>query len=297
MLLTCRTLSYSSRKRKGTTMKRDLTRQSGRLGRKCLAVLLGTFVTCAMVVGAGTSARANGTEEQQLGAQLFAQLKSQGEIVKSSPLYDVLKPIAAAITKVVQPQYQYPIHFYIVHETQPNALAAPGGNVYVIDSLLYFVKNAQELEGTLCHETSHLLNHDSETLMKRDNAIRTRAVAATILLGPSIGTALAMTGIARLDSLHNSRAAEGAADLKGADTCAAAGYDPWGLVWLFQDFSAANLKTPPEILSDHPNDSNRIAQLKAHFAANPSVFGAFNQDAKLAAHLQLPKNEAEQFLR
>jgi beta-barrel assembly-enhancing protease len=93
-----------------------------------------------MVAGAGTPARADETEEQQLGAQLFAELKSQGEIVKSSPLYDVLKPIAVAITKVVQPQYQYPIHFYIVRESRPNAFAAPGGNIYVIDSLMYFVK-------------------------------------------------------------------------------------------------------------------------------------------------------------
>jgi predicted Zn-dependent protease len=137
-----------------------------------------------------------------------------------------------------------------------------------------------------------LLHHDSENLMQRDNATRTRALAATILLGPTIGTALAMTGIAGLDSLHNSRAAKEAADLKGADTSAAAGYDPWGFVWLFQDFSAANLKTPPEILSDHPNDTHRIAQLEAHFAANPSVFGAFNQNAKLSTHLHLPKNEA-----
>lgn len=264
---------------------------------KCLAALLGVLVIIAMAASAGTPAKADDTDEQQLGAQLFSQLKSQGEIVKSSPLYDVLKPIAAAITKVVQPQYQYPIHFYIVHETEPNAFAAPGGNVYVIDSLMYFVKNAQELEGTLCHETSHLLHHDSVTLMQRNEAIRERAIAATILLGPGIGKALAITAIAQLDSNHYSRQVEEAADLKGADTCAAAGYDPWGLVWLFQDFSAANLKTPPEILSDHPNNAHRIAQLKAHFAANPSVFGAFNPDPNSATPLQLPKNEAEQFLR
>jgi predicted Zn-dependent protease len=264
---------------------------------KYLGALLCALVIMVMIVGAGTPARADDTDEAKLGAQLFTELKSQGEIVKSSPLYDTLAPIATAITKVVQPQYRYPIHFYIVHESQPNAFAAPGGNVYVIDSLMYFVHNAQELAGTLCHETSHLLHHDSVNLMKRNDAIRTRAIAATILLGPTVGTALAMTAIAQLDSNHYSREAEEAADLKGADTCATAGYDPWGLVWLFQDFSAANLKTPPEILSDHPNDAHRIEQLKAHFAANPSVFSAFNPNPKSATPLHPPKNESEQFLR
>ncbi len=255
----------------------------------CLTVLIVTI----LIQG---TARADDTDETQAGAQLFAQLKSQGEIVQSSPLYDTLRPIAAAITKVVQPQYQYPIHFYIVHESQPNAFAAPGGNIYVVDKLLYFVKNAEELEGTLCHESSHLLHHDSMELMKRDDAIRRRAIAATILLGPSIGTILAVQAIGSLDSLHYSRNAEEAADLKGSETCAAAGYDPWGLVWLFQDFAQADLQAPPEMLSDHPNDQHRIERLEEHFAQNPAMFARFNSDPKLATPLHLPANEAEQFL-
>jgi predicted Zn-dependent protease len=261
------------------------------------AVHLAVIATIVIVAMQGATARADDMDEAQAGAQLFKQLKGEGEIVKSSPLYATLAPIAAAITKVVQPQYQYPIHFYIVHETQPNAFAAPGGKIYVVDSLMYFVKNAEELEGTLCHESSHLLHHDSMQLMKRNEAIRRRAIGATILLGPTLGTILTVGAIAQLDSLHYSRAAEEAADLKGSDTCAAAGYNPWGLVWLFQDFSNANLKTPPEMLSDHPNNAHRIAQLEAHFKQNPATFAQFDADLKSATHLSLPANEAEQFLR
>src|SRR5277367_5538231 len=121
--------------------------------------LIACFLSAALEPA---GAMAQGGDEAQMGAQLFNQLKAQGEIVSSSPLYDRLSPIATELTTVVQPQYQYPIHFYLVHESQPNAFAAPGGNVYVTDSLFYFVKNEQELEGTLCHETSHLLHHDSE---------------------------------------------------------------------------------------------------------------------------------------
>ena len=255
-------------------------------------------VTAAALTTAGGPASADdASDEAQMGAQLFEQLKGQGEIVKSSPLYDVLNPLADQITKVVQPMYPSKIHFYIVHEKQPNAFAAPGGNIYVVDSLFYFVKNKEELTGTLCHETSHLLHHDSLDLMKRNQAIVDRAVAATILLGPSIGTALAVTTIGRLQSLSYSRDAEEKADLTGADNCAKAGLNPWGLVWLFQDFSNANLKTPPEMLSDHPNDAHRIEALEAHFRANPALFGEFSSDPKTATPLVLPKSEDEVFLR
>lgn len=268
----------------------------------CLLIVPAAFaaVTVRGTAGASSAVAATPTEqpeEVRMGAQLFDQLKSQGEIVKSSPLYDTLKPIADGITAVVQSSYPYPIHFYIVHESQPNAFAAPGGNVYVVDSLFYFVKNREELQGTLCHETSHLLHHDSVNLMKKNQAATERAIAATILLGPSIGTALAMTAIARLQSLGYSRQAEEAADLTGADNCAKANFNPWGLVWLFKDFQNANLKSPPEMLSDHPNDQHRIAALEAHFKQNPAVFARFNSDPKSATQLTLPKNEDEVFLR
>jgi predicted Zn-dependent protease len=133
--------------------------------------------------------------------------------------------------------------------------------------------------------------------MKQNRAITQRAIAATILLGPTITTALTVAAIGRLDSLHRSRAVEEKADLKGSDTCAAAGYDPWGLVWLFQDFSSAQLKTPPEILSDHPNDAHRIRALEQHFRDDPGTFAQFSSDPATATHLALPANEAEHFLR
>jgi len=134
-------------------------------------------------------------------------------------------------------------------------------------------------------------------LMKRDKAIERRAIAATILLGPSVGHALAVVAIARLHALSYSRTAEEQADITGSDTCAKAGYNPWGLVWLFRDFSNANLKAPPEILSDHPNDAHRVEQLEAHFKQNPGTFAKYSSDPATAKHLDLPASEAEEFLR
>jgi predicted Zn-dependent protease len=88
-------------------------------------------------------------------------LKAKGEIIESSPLYDVLLPVIEPIMKTAQPRYNHPFKVYLVHETQPNAFATPGGNIYVVDSLLYFVKNKEQLAGTLCHEVSHTIHHDS----------------------------------------------------------------------------------------------------------------------------------------
>jgi predicted Zn-dependent protease len=131
-------------------------------------------------------------DEVQMGQEVFNELKAKGEIVESSPLYDSLRPIANAITSISQSQYNHPFKFYLVHEVQPNAFATPGGNVYVVDSLLFFVKNLEQLAGTLCHEVSHTIHHDTVTLMEKQEKIKEREVGAAVLLGPTRAHILAI---------------------------------------------------------------------------------------------------------
>ena len=238
----------------------------------------------------------NQDEEVQMGQEVFNELKAKGEIIESSPLYDLLNPVAEAITRSAQPRYNHPFKFYLVHETQPNAFATPGGNVYVVDSLLYFVKNTDELAGTLCHEVSHTIHRDTVTLMQKQQGLERREVGAAVLLGPTRGHLLAILLLGKLHSLSYSRDVESRADITGSDVCAAAGYNPWGLVWLFQDFANANGDQVPQLLSDHPNDQNRVDSLERHFRKNPSAFAKFNPDPKTATQFAVPKNAPEVFL-
>jgi predicted Zn-dependent protease len=235
-------------------------------------------------------------EEVQMGQEVFNELKAKGEIVESSPLYDQLKPIADAITKAAQPQYNHPFKFYLVHEEQPNAFATPGGNIYVVDSLLYFVKNKEQLAGTLCHEVSHTIHHDTMALMEKEQKIEERELAAAVIMGPTKAHILAIALVGKLHSLGYSRDAESRADLTGSDICAQTGYNPWGLVWLFQDFQNASPNQIPQLLSDHPNDQNRVNALEQHFRQNSSVFGKFNPDPKSATPMAVPKDAPEVFV-
>ena len=90
--------------------------------------LYAVAVLCLLSVGT-TGVSADGgksqDEEVQMGNEVFNELKAKGEIIESSPLYDQLKPIADAITRAAQPQYNHPFKFFLVHEAQPNAFANP----------------------------------------------------------------------------------------------------------------------------------------------------------------------------
>jgi beta-barrel assembly-enhancing protease len=259
-----------------------------------------TVVLVALLGGASASTKAGDQrmdDEQEVGQQVYNELKAKGEIVASSPLYDQLAPIATAITRTAQPRYIHPFKFYLVHEQQPNAFATPGGNVYVTDSLMYFVKNAEELAGTLCHEVSHTIHRDSMALIEKERQVERREIGAAILLGPTRAHVLGILLLGKLRSLGYSREAESAADITGSDVCAASSYNPWGLVWLFQDFESADTAQVPQLLSDHPDNQHRVEALKRHFRENPSVFGSFSSDATGAKPLVVPKNAAEVFLR
>jgi predicted Zn-dependent protease len=236
-------------------------------------------------------------QETELGQAAYEQLRDKGEIIESSPLYDSLKPVADAIARVAQPRYSHPFKFFLVHEKQPNAFATPGGNVYVVDSLLYFVKNTEQLAGTLCHEVSHTIHRDGIALMEKGQKIEEREVAAAILLGPTRAHIIAIALIGKLHSLGYSRDAESKADVTGSDICAEAGYNPWGLPWLFQDFQNADVNQIPQLLSDHPANGTRIKTLENHFRDNPATFSKFSSDPKSATPFSVPKDAPEKFVR
>ena len=288
------------RKTNESAVRSPLLRNIGRAMRAPKA--FGKSWTCAAVLLpliAVESAAADESryDEAQLGQEMFAELKAKGEIIESSPLYEQLKPIANAITRAAQPRYDHPFKFYLVHEAQPNAFAVPGGNVYVVDSLLYFVKNTEQLAGTLCHEVSHTIHRDGVALMKKHEKTIRREVGAAVLLGPTRAHILAIALLGKLRSLGYSREAESRADLTGSDVCAQAGYNPWGLVWLFQDFKNARKGEIPQLLSDHPNDQHRIDAVEKHLRDNPSTFASYGPDRKSATPFSVPDNAPVVFLR
>jgi len=242
----------------------------------------------ALCFGAAAPARADDTE-RQIGAHVYAQLEQKGEIMTSCPWYRVINPNATRISHVADQQYDFPFHFILVHEKAPNAFSVPGGNVYVTDSLMTFVQNQQELAGVLCHETSHSIHHDVVNLSRKDQNLAIGATVLSILLGGGhngiVNSALNIAG--GLETMNFSRAVESAADQKGAYTCAQAGYNPWGLVWLFQNFEKADTGGSMEALSDHPTDQHRIDDLERLFRNNPGTFGRF--DGNMNAAAPMPK--------
>jgi predicted Zn-dependent protease len=227
-------------------------------------------------------------QELQIGQQEYQQLQQKGEIIRSSPYYTTLNSIASRIAPVADQKYFVPFHFILVHESQPNAFSVPGGNVYVTDSMMSFVKNKEELAGVLCHEVSHAIHHDVYNLYVKDQRLSLYATGLALLLGGGrnqIANSLINIG-ANIQALHFSRDVEHNADYTGAYMCAQSGITPYGMVWLMQQFEQSGSGGgTPEFLTDHPSDSHRVGSLEDEFNADPATFSKFNSSSTCSTPL------------
>src|ERR1700730_4729113 len=266
---------------------------------KVIAAFMGLgLVALAGTLPAAAQQSSDDQVEAKIGQQEYQQLQQKGEIIGNSPYYAILNPIAQQIKRVADPQYFHPFQFILVHETQPNAFAVPGGNVYVTDSLMKFVQNREELAGVLCHETSHNIHHDVLHLYQKQQKAATVYTIGDILANLATGgkysgaiDTLASYGF-QFQTLRYSRDVEGAADAKGAITCAQAGSNPWGMVWLFKRFETINTNAPPNFLSDHPSDQARIASLQNEFQSDPATFGRYSSNMAAATPLTAAASRA-----
>ncbi len=147
--------------------------------------LLAVVIAVALTLGCVAPAFASDQDQQemQIGQQVYQQLEQKGEIIPRSPYYTTLNSIAAKIKPLADQKYFAPFHFILVHESQPNAFSVPGGNVYVTDSMMTFVKNKEELAGVLCHEVSHDIHHDVYNLYAKDQRLSLYATGLSLLFG------------------------------------------------------------------------------------------------------------------
>lgn len=152
-----------------------------------------------------------------------------------------------------------------------NAYCMAGGKIMVYTGLLNQIKPTDdELAEVMGHEISHALREHTREQMSRARAQQLGLLGLAAAVGvatknaDNAGAALAVGGgiTAVALTLPNSRTAEHEADEMGLELAARAGYNPEAAISLWQKMSSQGGGKPPEFLSTHPADANRIADLK-----------------------------------
>ena len=158
--------------------------------------------------------------------------------------------------------------FNLVNDQQVNAFCMPGGKIVVYEGLLPVTQDEASLAVVLGHEIAHAVAKHSAEQMSTQLRQQYGTQIAAQLLGQYTNANVA--GIAQLAAqmgfsfanLKYSRDNESEADFMGLIFMAMAGYDPSVAITFWQKMAAAGGSGVPAILSSHPSDEKRIADIK-----------------------------------
>jgi len=175
-----------------------------------------------------------------------------------------VKNVGLSLTRVAERKLPY--EFYVVNSSQVNAFALPGGPVMITRGLLLRLNSESELANVLAHELGHLnARHHARFLEKQFGLSLLLNIGALLLADKPYGQALLQFGQigAGLLSLKFSREQEREADQYGLLYAYKAGYDPMGMIKVFEMFKAMEKgERAPEWLSTHPLPETRMAEAK-----------------------------------
>jgi metalloendopeptidase OMA1, mitochondrial len=220
-------------------------------------------------------------QEYSLGEQAYEEILGKFHVTRRGPEVERVRRVGERIVRAskIRPLrreinlhlegYRFDWEFNVLDDRRVNAFCLPGGKVAVFTGLLRIVANDDQLATVLAHEIAHALAHHANERLTRQAMRQRAAEAANGALGRMdpgerrflIGL---LAGGAELNSLKYDRQQESEADHIGLFLMTFAGYDPDQALafWQRMERVSAERGRPPAILSTHPSDAQRIAQMK-----------------------------------
>lgn len=254
-----------------------------KLTRFSLVITTLIFFSCSTVplTGRRQFKLVSDAQVNQSAAQSYSQLLTDPKtkvITGTSDAQRVKRvgdQLAVAIEKYLHDhgyadQYNFKWEFNLIQSKEVNAWCMPGGKVAVYSGIMPLTKDDAGLATVMGHEIGHAIaRHSAERISQQ---LAAQAGGSILGVATSNQTDATQTVVNQLYGvggglllLHYSRAQESEADRLGLTFMAMAGYDPANAVSFWERMAAQNKNgSTPELLSTHPADATRIADIKTH---------------------------------
>lgn len=165
-----------------------------------------------------------------------------------------------------------PLQVAVIRREEANAIALPGGHVYVYQGLIDQARNVDELAGVIAHELGHVAHRDGTRALLQASGL---SLVFGMLLGDFVGGGALVIGAETLLKSAYSREKEAAADDYAVKTMLALNADARALGGFLARIAGTNAKG--SIFLDHPATQDRITRINA--MAPPQKSGATLLDA------------------
>ena len=225
----------------------------------------------------------------------MAAAKVSGNKVQSETVTRVGKRIAQATETYLRNNgleseiKNFAWEFNLVQNNELNAFCMPGGKIVVYEGLMKIINSDDELAVVLGHEVAHAVaKHSNERMSQQvlasygsnilSAAIANKSAAVQNVAGQVYGLG-AQYGV----MLPFSRKHESEADYMGLILMTMAGYSPDVAVGFWQKMSSSGGQSVPEIMSSHPSDATRIADIQKNLEKIKKEYGTASQQSSATA--------------
>lgn len=222
------------------------------------AVLLALILSLASGVPAPAPAAAgmiSREQEIEMGRSTAQQLEAKYGLYQNWEQEERVRRIGQSLAAVCG-RTDIEFSFKILNASEVNALACPGGFVYVYKGLLDYMPSDTELAGVLGHEVGHVAKKHTV------HAIEKQLLTSLILLAATRGQGMGLITAAQQALFAGySRTDERGADKEGFYNTVKAGYNPYAMLITaskLEDLAQQGGGGSYGLFSSHPEPEERI---------------------------------------
>ena len=237
--------------------------------------------------------------ELSVGREYSMEVEKTSHLVTDPVVVDYVNRIGQNLVR--NSDAKIPFTIKVLDTDEINAMALPGGYFYVDSGLILACDSEDELAGVMAHEIAHVAAHHAARAMTKLGYMQLASVPMVIVAAGSwtgYGVYEAAQLVMPLSFLEFSREYETEADYLGIQYMYRAGYDPQGMVTIFEKLSAMEKHKPGAIskaFSEHPATPDRIAAVEKEIAtilpARPEYLVTTSEFDDVKARLERIQNK------
>jgi predicted Zn-dependent protease len=206
-------------------------------------------------------------QQIQIGTQYAPEIEKQlGGRIESAQLQNYVNYVGQRIAnRSHKPNLTF--HFTAVNDKMTNAMALPGGYIFITRGMLELLETEDQLAAVLAHESAHVTAEHSAQLMNQQMSISAVISVISSESTPNAAISAAQFGQQML-GLKYSRDFEKQADRIGTDYLARANYSPYAMIDVLSKLEEQSKTRQIEFFSTHPSPENRLALIEQHIHTN-----------------------------
>jgi len=203
--------------------------------------------------------------ETKIGRQYSNEIESFTKPLHDSFITEYVNRIGQTLVR--NSDAKVPFTIKVIDSEEINALALPGGFLYVTSGLLIATEDEAELAGIMAHEIAHVAARHATRQMTRTQ-IFDLASLPLIAFGGGL-VIVARETIGSLSTMKFSRNFESEADYLALEYAYKAGYDPSALISIMERLNTDESQSPGALVkafATHPQTSDRIRKMQREIA-------------------------------